>query len=268
MVALAESLGALVVEVAEAQIAPRFRNLSASDIIGKPTKTDPDDLVTSADRAAEAELATRLVELLPGSCVVGEEGVAAEPRLLESLRGEAPVWLVDPLDGTKNFARGQGPFGTMVALVERGQISLAAIYLVIERDLYLAELGSGAWRNGVRLLPAAQASVSHKGTLYTKFMDPEWLERLNLSAPTCEFYPPPMCAAYEYARLARAEYDFALFSRLLPWDHAAGALLLHEIGGVARHLDGDDYNPLGADSLLLATSSETRWHAIRSCLLG
>ncbi len=178
------------------------------------------------------------------------------------------MWLVDPLDGTKNFARGQGPFGTMVALVKQGQITLAAIYLVVERDLYLAELGAGAVQNRTRLGAAPQASETHRGTLYTKFMDPEWLDRLNLSAPGCVIYPPPMCAAYEYARLARADHDFASFSRLLPWDHAAGALILREVAGVARHLDGIDYNPLGADALLLVTSSESHWQAVRNGLLN
>ncbi len=268
MFASAESLGELVKEVAHAEIVPRFRNLAAGDIVAKPTKTDPNDLVTSADRAAESALARRLSHLVPGSCVVGEEGVCEQPRLLESMGGDDPVWLVDPLDGTKNFARGQGPFGTMVALMKRGQIVLAAIYLILEKDLYVAEHGAGALRNGNRLQPASPKYDSQMGTLYTKFMDPKSIERLNLSPSGCELRPPPMCAAFEYGRLARAEYDFALFSRLLPWDHAAGALILREVKGVARHLDGTDYSPLGADSLLLVASSESRWQSMREKLLG
>ena len=266
MVAIAESLGTVVVEVAEAEIVPRYRNLSASDIFGKPSKTDPDDLVTSADRAAESALTARLRELVPGSCVVGEEGAAENPELLESIHGEAPVWLVDPLDGTKNFAGGRGPFGTMVALLERGRIVLSAIYLILERDLYVAEVGAGAFRNGTRLTPAPPIGKSQKGTLHTKFMEADSLQRLTLSPADCELHTPPMCAAFEYARLARAEHDFALFSRLLPWDHAAGALILRELEGVARHLNSVEYDPLGSDALMLVASSESRWQAVRRSL--
>lgn len=249
------------------EIAPRYHNLSAGDIIGKPTATDPEDLVTSADRAAEAELSLRLRALLPGSCVVGEEAVAEDPRVLDALRASAPVWLVDPLDGTKNFARGQGAFGTMVALIMHGQTVLSAIYLIAEQDLYVAELGAGTFRNGVRLRPTPSNGEHLKGTLYTKFMDPSVLDSLNLAPEDCELHPSPMCAAFEYARLARGELDFALFYRLLPWDHAPGALILREAGGVARHFDAREYGPLDADSLLLLSPSEASWQAMRTRLV-
>src|SRR3954471_16654534 len=114
---LLNRLGDVLREGAQREIAPRFRQLAPSDVIGKPSADDPHDLVTAADRAAEAALTERLPELVPGSTVVGEEAVAADPSVLQRLRGNAPVWLVDPLDGTKNFAAGRWPFGTMVALV-------------------------------------------------------------------------------------------------------------------------------------------------------
>jgi fructose-1,6-bisphosphatase/inositol monophosphatase family enzyme len=263
MVALAESLGNLIIEVAEAEIVPRYRNLAAADIIGKPTAIDPDDLVTSADRAAETALSLRLTELLPGSCVVGEEAVAEDPRILDAMKGAAPVWLVDPIDGTKNFARGQGAFGTMVALVEQGQIVLSAIYLIEQRDLYVAERGAGTLRNGERLRPGPSSREELSGTVYTKFMDPTVLSTLNLAPRGCRLFPPPMCAAFEYARLARGDADFAVYYRLLPWDHAPGALILREAGGVARHLDEKEYLPFKADSLLLLSPSDVCWQTMR-----
>ncbi len=266
MAALAESLGILIVEVAEAEIVPRYRNLAASDIIGKPTAVDPDDLVTSADRAAEAALSTRLMGLLPGSRVVGEEAVAEDPRVLDALLGTEPVWLVDPIDGTKNFARGQGAFGTMVALVDRGQIILSAIYLIEERDLYVAERGAGTLRNGERLQPSPSNRQELSGTIYTKFMEPTVLETVNLAPGGCQLFPPPMCAAFEYARLARGDADFAVYYRLLPWDHAPGALILREVGGVARHCDGREYLPVKLESLLLLSQGEACWQTMRTRL--
>src|SRR5258706_11851694 len=126
---LLNQLGEVLRDVAQREIAPRFLKLQPSDVVGKPSAEDPGDLVTAADGAAEAELTLRLPELVPGSSVVGEEAVAADPSVLERLRGAAPVWVVDPLDGTKNFAAGHGPFGTMVVLVERGELLVSGIYL-------------------------------------------------------------------------------------------------------------------------------------------
>ena len=106
------------------------------------------DLVTAADRAAEIALTERLPELVPGSIVVGEEAVATDPSVLQRLRGAAPVWIVDPLDGTKNFAAGRGPFGTMVALVERGTLLASGIYLPESDRVFLAERGLGTYVDG------------------------------------------------------------------------------------------------------------------------
>lgn len=125
-------MGELVIEVAESEVAPGFRNLALSEIIGKPCETDPDDLVTAADRGAEAALTQPLLELVPGSCIVGEESTAANPERLRRLSDEAYVWVVDPLDGTKNFVNREGPFGTSVALLRNGQVLISAI-LNLER---------------------------------------------------------------------------------------------------------------------------------------
>jgi fructose-1,6-bisphosphatase/inositol monophosphatase family enzyme len=135
--ALLDRLGQVLRQVADSEIASRFQRLAPSDVIGKPSIEDPTDVVTAADRAAEAELTLRLPELLPGSSVVGEEAVSTDPQVLERLRGKAPVWVVDPLDGTRNFAAGRGPFGTMVALVERGTLIASGIYLPLLGHMYL-----------------------------------------------------------------------------------------------------------------------------------
>ena len=83
---LLKRLGHLLREVAQREIVPRFRQLAPSEVIGKPSADDPHDLVTAADRAAEAELTRLLPELVPGSSVVGEEAVALDPTVLERLR--------------------------------------------------------------------------------------------------------------------------------------------------------------------------------------
>jgi fructose-1,6-bisphosphatase/inositol monophosphatase family enzyme len=240
MTELLESLGELMREVTEREILPRFRHLAEGDIIAKPSLSDPEDLVTVADRAAEAYLTERLPQLLPGSVVVGEEAVSQTPSVLDALGGDRPVWLVDPVDGTKNFASGSGPFGVMVALVERGVTLLSGIYLPLERELYLAERGAGATLNGERLVARAASSAEHTGTVYTRFMPQPLADSLNARPENLRLAESPQCAAFEYARLARGDRDFALYYRLFPWDHVPGVLILREAGGVARRPDGGE----------------------------
>ncbi|WP_281259581.1 inositol monophosphatase family protein, partial [Streptomyces glaucescens] len=104
-------------KAAAAEIMPRFRQLAAHEV---DQKSGPHDLVTDADRKAELYLAEALGALLPGSVVVGEEAVHANPATYEAIRGDAPVWIVDPVDGTRQFVHGEEGFCTLVALARHG----------------------------------------------------------------------------------------------------------------------------------------------------
>jgi fructose-1,6-bisphosphatase/inositol monophosphatase family enzyme len=266
--ALLDRLGEVVREVAEREIAPRFRQLLPGDIIGKPSADDPSDLVTAADRAAEAELTLRLPELVPGSSVVGEEAVAADPGLLQRLRGSAPVWVVDPLDGTRNFAAGHGPFGTMVVLVEAGTLIASAIYFTEGQRMFLAERGAGAYCNGARLEPRLPSSEVLAGTLYVRYMDDELARPLTARAAAHHHVPGVICAAHEYTQVAMGQKDYVHYYRLLPWDHAPGALIVREAGGVVRHPDGREYDIFDAKESTLMSPDEPTWQRARQDLFG
>jgi len=108
----------LMAEVAAAEIVPRFGKLGAGDV---RDKGKPWDLVTVADIAAEAFLTTALGRLVPGSAVVGEEACAADAGVMAALGGAAPVWLIDPVDGTNNFVHGQPCFAVVIAYCEGGE---------------------------------------------------------------------------------------------------------------------------------------------------
>lgn len=104
----------LIRETAAAELLPRFRNLAKSDIRQKR----PGDVVTVADEAAEQRLATGLAKILPGVPVVGEEAVEKDPSLLDLIaRPGETCWIVDPLDGTANFAAGRDRFAIIICLV-------------------------------------------------------------------------------------------------------------------------------------------------------
>lgn len=260
---LLDRLAEVLRTVAQREIAPRFRQLAPSDVIGKPTLEDPGDLVTAADRAAEAELTRRLPELVPGSSVVGEEAVAADPGVLQRLRGAEPVWVVDPLDGTRNFAAGHGPFGTMVALVERGQLLASGIYILEGDQAFLAERGLGAFVNGARLSSRAPGGDVLAGTAYVRFMPEAPGEELTRRAAGHRQVPGVICAAHEYTQVALGAKDYVHYYRLLPWDHAPGALLVREAGGVVRHPDGRDYDLFDERESTLLAPDETSWQRAR-----
>jgi fructose-1,6-bisphosphatase/inositol monophosphatase family enzyme len=148
-----EKVAALIRETAEAVIVPRFRMLKQDEIREKK----PGDFVTVADLDSERMLTERLLAWLPGSAVLGEEAAATDASRLALLAGEAPVWVIDPIDGTANFARGQEGFAVILALVERAELCAGWIYDPLGEAMVMAEAGGGAWSEGRRLAVAAEA---------------------------------------------------------------------------------------------------------------
>ena len=137
---------ALMRDVAERIIMPRHRALKATDIIEKAD----DDLVTIADREAEVALAEGLAKLHPEAAIVGEEAVHADPSVMDRLSGTC--WIIDPTDGTANFASGSGHFGIMIALAEGGAAQAGWIYDPQRDRLCAAHLGQGATIDGEQVL--------------------------------------------------------------------------------------------------------------------
>jgi len=264
----------VLAEVAEQEIMPRWRNLAAGDI---REKTGPNDLVTVADEAAERELAARLPDLFPGSILIGEESVEHDRGLLDLLKEHRPVWIVDPVDGTKNFAEGSDRFGVMVALVDRDAMVAAAIYEPVTGRVLLAEHGGGAemverdgTRTKLRVAPAAGLDAM-EGSLNFRFIPDEDI-RKAVRARAEEVLPTRHyrrgCAAYDYRMLATAEWHFAFYWKNMPWDHAPGLLIHAEAGGYARRLDGRVYRPSELDGGLLAAPDVDSWHQLRTTVLG
>src|SRR5947207_2016514 len=133
-----QRVAGLMRETAAAEVLPRFRNLTKQDIREKR----PGDIVTVADVASEQRLASGLAKILPGVPVVGEEAVEADPGLLDLIgrRGES-CWIVDPLDGTANFAAGKDQFAVIVCLVQDGATVGAWILDVPKGRMAVALMG-------------------------------------------------------------------------------------------------------------------------------
>lgn len=260
LVAMLDSdIGALLRRVAETAIMPRFQRLRDGDVKEKT----PGEFVTVADHEAEAMLTESLSILLPGSRVVGEEACAADPSHLEGL-DKGLVWVVDPLDGTAHFAAGREPFGTMVALAADGETLGGWIYNPARKLMYTGSLGQGAFEvdaaGTVRRLKTADPPDKPIAGLATQFMTPELREATQARARAAfDIHPIPRCAAEHYPRLCRSENHVALFQRTLPWDHAAGALILAEAGGHVARWDGTPFRFYDNGLGILAAVGRDAW---------
>lgn len=226
-------------ETAAAELLPRFRNLAKDEIREKK----PGDIVTVADLASEQRLASGLARILPGVPVVGEEAVEADRSLVELIgRPGESCWIVDPLDGTANFAAGRDRFAMIVCLVHDTRTIGGWILDVPNDRMAAAELGRGVTLDGVTVVPGAPARppAGMIGDRIRKEFDRQLTgsrrDRLGELSTL-------RCAGREYIEILAGRYDFNLYRMTKPWDHAAGALMLAEAGGAAIRFSGAPYGP-------------------------
>lgn len=258
-------------EVAGDEILPRFGRLGADDI---SAKSHPADLVTTADLATERRLTERLAALVPGSAVVGEEGVEAEPARLDALKGTAPVWLLDPVDGTNNFAHGKPCFATIVAFCVSGETLAGWILDPLNGTVVWAVRGSGAWRDSGGDAAAVRASATRAVSEMTGAVGYRLAKRLKTHRDQFKGHAPLRTVrsgstGRDYMELGQGTLDFAQYTRLKPWDHAAGVLIHAEAGGVSRLVQtaapyraGDGIVP---HTLLMAPDAAS-WSALHQVL--
>jgi len=236
-----ERVAGLMRETAAAELLPRFRNLAEGDVREKR----PGDLVTVADVASEQRLAVGLAKLLPGVPVVGEEAVEQDAGLVDLIgRPGERCWIVDPLDGTANFSKGLDVFAMIVCLVDDRQTIGGWILDVPGDRMAVALKGQGATIDGRSIVGQSPKrppnGIMGWGVrkLFDKQLSPD--QRRRLGALTTL-----NCAGREYIELLSGTYDFNLYRRTKPWDHAAGALMMAEAGGRAQRFNGEPYLPEG-----------------------
>ena len=241
----------LMRETAAAELLPRFRNLAKDEVRQKR----PGDIVTVADVASEQRLASGLAKILPGVPVVGEEAVEKDPGLLDLVArpGEA-CWIVDPLDGTANFAAGRDRFAMIICLVQDAAAVAGWILDVPNDRLAVAERGAGVRFDGdlVRGKPAAALLNGFVGYKIAKSFDeqlsPDQRGRLGTITTL-------RCAGAEYLEILAGRANFSLYRTTKPWDHAAGTLMMREAGGGAVQFGAAPYMPAQPLNAGLITAS-------------
>lgn len=268
-----ESVARIMRETAEEVIMPRYKALDDSEI---REKTGPKDLVTIADLESERRMTPLLKALLPGSVVIGEEAASEDPAIFGLLDDDAPVWIIDPVDGTSNFAKGGRHFCVMVGLVRRGVTLLGVILDPLGERWVGAEQGAGAWSHDFkggsaeRLTALAPAAASEmRGALNLRFLDSPLKEEMRARADAgVERHFRLGCAGHEYLRMASAEAHFAMYIKKMPWDHVPGCLIHGEAGGYQACFDGQPYRPNELDKGILAAPDRESWLALHDVLFG
>jgi fructose-1,6-bisphosphatase/inositol monophosphatase family enzyme len=246
----------IIRSVNEKAVLPRFRSLNDSDVAMK----GPMDPVTVADREAEDLLRERLTALVPGSVCVGEEAVSEDASVLDALTGTAPVWIVDPIDGTRNFIAGSGRFSTLVALAVGGVLQASWSYAPVIGRIGTALAGHGARVDGVpaHVAPAADGATA---ALPLTTSHPVWwphgygrgVDAMRAADLDVRYFD---ACGIEYLDLAVGARSGMVLTWENSWDHAAGILLVGEAGGHVAALDGAPVRIEGGNALPFVASTD------------
>jgi len=254
----------IVVAAARTAVLPRFKTLAQGDI---RQKSGPNDLVTEADLHCQAILTEKLGALFPKAAIVGEEGGGTEAEACAAIGAAEWCWVIDPLDGTHNFAHSRTGFAVMVALVRRGETVGAWIHEPLGGETQIAVRGQFAWSGDRRLAVARPGPLKQMtGVLYVGARRaPALHARLKALEPELGPQSFQRSAGAEYLGLASGRIHYAIFTRLLPWDHAPGVLIVAEAGGHAAYWDGEPYRPDAARAVpLLVATTEASWRELRT----
>jgi fructose-1,6-bisphosphatase/inositol monophosphatase family enzyme len=264
------ALAELLHEAGRREIMPRFRKLGPDGVRHKAGPLDP---VTEADEAAEKLIAAGIEHRFPGAVVVGEEGASTDPASLQRLAGAELAFVVDPIDGTANFAAGLPLFGVMAAAIMHGEVVAAAIHDPVGGDTALAIRGEGAWTEGadgrradLRVAPPAPIAQM-TGNISWRFLPEPQRSRVCANLARLGACWDFRCAAHQYWMASAGHCHLLFFNRLMPWDHAPGWLLHQEAGGYSARFDGTPYTPLVTGGGLICTPDQSSWQAVRNALL-
>lgn len=242
------------------EIRPRFRALVQGDIA---EKANAQDLVTAADLGMEAGLRKAFAEILPDAAILGEEGVAEDPAQLDLIAAGGRVIVIDPVDGTWNFAHDLASFGTLIAVVEDGETVFGVLYDPMIDDWVWAAKGEGCWFGTRKMsLPEAGEFSSLTALLASHGLTKEqWMgiadlyehfgKVTNTGASVCD-----------YRLISTGQAAFKLNRYCHVWDHAAGVLCVQEAGGHAALVDGTLYEPRMREGRLLVAQSERLWEEL------
>lgn len=219
-------------------------------------KSHRNDLVTDADRASEAHIVEAIRDAFPASAILIEEsGVHAGTS--------DERWIVDPLDGTTNFAHGYPLFCVSIAYEVRGEVVAGVVYLPKIDECFAARRGGGATLNGEPIRVSSVETVS-EALLCTGFVPGRWERnraQFLAAMQAGQAVRRDGAAALDLAFVAAGRYEAFWEFDLKPWDIAAGALIVREAGGTVTGIDGGALDLVAGSTL--ATNGRVHAEMVR-----
>ena len=236
-----KQLRQLVRTCAQEELMPRFADVS------RRLKKDG-SVVTDADHAMQKRMQKELAAHWPGYDFLGEEMPATKHAVLTAAHAKG-LWILDPLDGTSNFAAGVPFFSVSLALLVGDRPQIGVVYDPIRDECFMAQRGAGAWLNGLSLGTRAPVLLPLQRTLAVvdfKRLDRPLAAKLGAEPP----YGSQRnfgSSALDWCWLADGRFHIYLHGGQKLWDYAAGSLILSEAGGHAVTLDGEEVFANGLD---------------------
>lgn len=256
----------LLRRAAKAEILPRFRMLGGHQI---DQKTGPQDLVTEADRAAEAMITRGLQVMFPHALIVGEEYASANPDVVDKIAEAELCFTIDPVDGTWNYAHGLPVFGVMLSILRFGIPVFGLLYDPMSNDMIWADTEHHTElllpRRVKRTLKTSEGGpVEDLVGFVPLYLVPD--DKREAVAKTMTRFARIgllRCACHEMRMLAQGHADFVLHAKLTPWDHPAGVMAVRQAGGHVAMLDGSDYRGDARGGYLLSACNAATWGRVR-----
>jgi myo-inositol-1(or 4)-monophosphatase len=203
-------------------------------------KTNELNLVTEADRASERMITEFIKKKYPSHGILAEEGS-------ESNKSAEYLWIVDPLDGTTNFAHGLPIFSVSIGLQKNGETIAGVVYDINQDIIYTAEKGAGATANGKKIIVSSNSNLAHSmlvtGFPYDVKENPDKVfERFIAILKSSRAVRRLGSAAIDFCYVAKGVFDGFWEVHLHPWDICAGKLIVEEAGGVVTDFKGNPIN--------------------------
>lgn len=213
------------------------------------TKANSTDFLTGVDITVQKVIINYLRSQFPNDILIAEEsgfdsiGTAIPPR----------CWMVDPIDGTQNFLRGLFPeFGVSIGFLQGGESVAGGVLFPITGDMFLAQRGSGAFKNRIRMsvstldeLSKARVDIDF-GSLDERF---QYLEKANALLRHVGQVRSYGCSVMGFCQVADGQEDAYIPFNVKPWDVAAGILLVEEAGGKVSSFDGTPVTPFISEQI-------------------
>lgn len=230
--ALLIGLEALVISTGQGLL----KRLADNEVVCRE-KSSFQDLVTNEDIRVQEELILGLNTLLPNASIIAEE---QDNQKLSGL-----TWLIDPIDGTTNFVGMKRNYAISVGLYMESQPLLGVVYDVANNESFSAQVGKGAWCNGIPLSPLDQTTDLKQAMVDVSLSSVNNLSRrmgkpLHLISRAIRGHRALGSAALAMCHIARGDIQMYLSAKLYPWDYGAAAVVLGEVGGHTNALFPED----------------------------